>query len=109
MKPGDMALFRSPNQNLNNGKIVTCVKFLGNKELLFKDTLRPHERVWQVAPPLVGLGPVGLVETDSCPEKYLVPIQNPGDEDEDEMVTIMNNKKKKEDALLLLRQDLKTV
>lgn len=92
-KQGDLAIFirldvTAPrNVPRNAGKIVRCVKLLGACRLLDINEVPQHyPHAWQIDPPLVGWGGNNV---SFCPDEWLRPIGNPGDDEVDETLRIL--------------------
>lgn len=81
-KAGDLAIYvGGVSAPLDVGKIVQCVRFVGNKRSVTGEFVLCLE----IDPPLVnGSGALSI-----CADKALRPIRDPGEDATDEMVAIL--------------------
>lgn len=94
---GDKAMFPPACSNL--GKIVRVSDFKFVFTFQHPDgSKRTTGDVWKVTPPLQGTTPSGrIVDTNYCPDAWLKPLGNPGEEEKDEMLRPLPRSKSKSD------------
>lgn len=87
-KQGDLAMFIrvAPNGSVgrNIGRIVTCIDLLLFKRICTPAGIKTFENVWIVRPKLVSWEGK---PTPYCPDEWLRPIRDPGDDAQDETLS----------------------
>lgn len=77
-KPGDLAVFVHSTCG-NEGKIVTCVEFVGEMEFLAPWGRATFSDCWQIYPSVNGCRGA---KTEYIPDEYLRPLRDNGGEDQ---------------------------